>query len=218
MNINDLKNKSVEIDLHTDLSLQNSFMFPLQNKDAFKDVIIGGLLLFIPFIGWILNMGHRIMIVHLLQNNKYPWSSWYNFPNLFKHGFITFLGMIYYYIPFFTFYYFYLRLNHLALLILSLIFFLLATIAIPGYMTHYCKDFEIKQIFNPVLAFERIIEGGKNYWKAWFIALSAMFISLLGIFFGIGFLFISVWFWQVAGFSFASVFTQKFGLRIQKNL
>jgi hypothetical protein len=28
----------------------------------------------------------------------------------------------------------------------------------------------------------------------------------------VGFFFTSVWFWQVAGFSFASVFTRRFGL------
>ncbi len=36
------------------------------------------------------------------------------------------------------------------------------------------------------------------------------FSGLLAL--GAGFLFTSVWFWQVAGFSFASVFTRRFGL------
>jgi hypothetical protein len=45
------------------------------------------------------------------------------------------------------------------------------------------------------------------------IALAALAISFAGLFvFGIGFLFTSVWYWQVAGFSFATVFTQSFGL------
>ena len=38
-------------------------------------------------------------------------------------------------------------------------------------------------------------------------ALNARLLAL-----GAGFLFTSVWFWQVAGFSFASVFTRRFGL------
>jgi hypothetical protein len=37
------------------------------------------------------------------------------------------------------------------------------------------------------------------------------FLGLLA--FGIGFLLTSVWFWQVAGFSFATVFTETFRLR-----
>jgi hypothetical protein len=36
------------------------------------------------------------------------------------------------------------------------------------------------------------------------------FVGLLG--FGFAFNFTSVWFWQVAAFSFATVFTQRFGL------
>jgi len=36
------------------------------------------------------------------------------------------------------------------------------------------------------------------------------FSGLLAL--GVGVLFTSVWFWQVAGFSFASVFTRRFGL------
>jgi hypothetical protein len=51
------------------------------------------------------------------------------------------------------------------------------------------------------------------YWRAWAIALSALVISFAGLFgLGLGFLLTSVWFWQVAGFSFASVFTRRFEL------
>ena len=38
------------------------------------------------------------------------------------------------------------------------------------------------------------------------------FVGLLG--FGVGFAFTSVWFWQVAAFSFATVFTQRFDLDV----
>jgi hypothetical protein len=49
---------------------------------------------------------------------------------------------------------------------------------------------------------------------AWAIALAALLCSFLGLLaFGVGFLFTSVWFWQVAGFSFATAFTNKFRLR-----
>jgi hypothetical protein len=41
-------------------------------------------------------------------------------------------------------------------------------------------------------------------------ALACSFLGLLGL--GVGFLFSSVWFWQVTGFSFASTMTQRHGL------
>lgn len=83
----------------------------------------------------------------------------------------------------------------------------------PGYMTHYCRSYDAREIFDPFRAFNRILQGGRLYWKAWAIALCALAISFLGLLaLGIGFLVTSVWFWQVAGFSFASVFTQYFAL------
>jgi hypothetical protein len=88
-----------------------------------------------------------------------------------------------------------------------------ATLAIPGYMTHYCVDFDPREIFNPARALRRAFEGGALYWKAWAIALSALTLSFGGLScFGVGFLVTSVWFWQVAGFSFASAFTRKLEL------
>lgn len=57
------------------------------------------------------------------------------------------------------------------------------------------------------------LEGGPAYWHAWAIALSALVLSFLGLLaLGVGFLVTSVWFWQVAGFSFARVFTRRFAL------
>jgi len=57
------------------------------------------------------------------------------------------------------------------------------------------------------------MQGGAGYWRAWmktFAALTISFVGLLAL--GVGFLVTSVWFWQAAGFSFASVFTQRFAL------
>ena len=84
-------------------------------------------------------------------------------------------------------------------------------------MTHYCRDLDAREIFDPVRAFSRVMQGGVLYWKAWAIALSALALSFVGLLaMGVGFLVTSVWFWQVAGFSFASVFTQRFSLTEQK--
>ena len=95
----------------------------------------------------------------------------------------------------------------------GLILLLGATLAIPGFMSHYCRRFDPAELYNPLRALRRCFEGGASYWRAWGIALAALVLSFAGLLgLGIGFLVTSVWFWQVAGFSFASVFTRRFSL------
>ena len=198
--------ESEGLDLSTPLSVSSSFRFPLQHERARRDVLWGaGLLLFLPGIGWLLNMGHRIRMVHRMHHGEDPWPSWHDYPGLLRDGTLTFLGMVMYYTP--------------GLLLgcwkgwaFGVPWLVLATIAIPGYMTHYCKHLDPREIFNPVRAFSRCLQGGADYWKAWGIALRALAVSFLGLPFGLGFLVSSVWFWQVAGFSFATVFTDRFAL------
>ncbi|MDF1665329.1 MAG: hypothetical protein P1V97_26445, partial [Planctomycetota bacterium] len=130
-----------------------------------------------------------------------------------KQGFITGLGMVWYGWPGVTLvglgYYY----SQDWVLALGILLWILAVIAIPGYMSHYCKKLDVREIFNPARALSRVFQGGRQYWKVWLIVLPTMLSSFLGLlFFGIGFLFTSVWFWQVAGFSFATVFTQRFDL------
>ena len=203
----------MEIDLSSDLTFRNSFKFPIQNSLARREILFGAALVLVPVLGWLLNMGHRIEMVHKMHQSQPAWPSWNHYGRLLKSGMITFLGMTYYYLPgaILGTISFHLRLPWLAVLATGLL--LLATVAIPGYMTHYCRNYDAREIFDPFRAFKRVLQGGHLYWKAWAIALSALALSFLGLLaLGIGFLATSVWFWQVAGFSFASVFTQRFTL------
>ena len=80
-------------------------------------------------------------------------------------------------------------------------------------MSHYCKRLDPREIFDPFRALGRVRQGGLAYWKAWGIVVPAMLLSFFGLLLGgVGFALTSVWFWQVAAFSFATVFTQRFGL------
>jgi hypothetical protein len=206
-----------DVDLKTPLSLRSSLRFPVQHALARREVLIGALLLvLLPGVGWVLNMGHRIMMVHRMMHGQAPWPSWRGWPTLLRHGTVTLLGMVYYYSP--------------TGLLLGLgrwawpeaawalwagagVCFALATVAIPGFMSHYCRAFDPREIFDPWRALSRVKQGGAAYWRAWGIVLCALalsFVGLLGL--GVGFFFTSVWFWQTAGFSFATVFTRRFAL------
>ena len=206
------------VTLATPLSLRSSFRFPLQSPIARREVLIGGLWLLVPVIGWILNMGHRIMMVHHMQHGLPAWPAWRNYPALFRHGFITLLGMIEYHTPAILCEYLAWTLAAPWLHVLAALLWVTATIAVPGYMSHYCLHFDAREVFDPFRAMRRVFEGGRAYWRAWGIALAALLLSFAGLLgLGLGFFFSSVWFWQVAGFSFATVFSKKFGL-VAENL
>ncbi|HET7228388.1 MAG TPA: DUF4013 domain-containing protein [Longimicrobium sp.] len=199
------------IDLRTPLDLRTSFAFPLQSRESRREVVIGAALLLIPVVGWLLNMGHRVMFVHRMLHGEPAWPAWRNWPQLLKHGLLTFGGMAYYYAPGLLLGAAGYRAGSMALIAAGLVLVVLATLAIPGYMTHYCREFDAAEIYNPFRALSRALQGGAAYWRAWAIALSALALSFAGLLaFGAGFLVTSVWFWQVAGFSFARVFSQRY--------
>jgi len=200
------RDEETPISLETPLSLTTSFRFPLQNAQARREVLKGAAALLVPGLGWLMNMGHRIEMVHRMHHGLSPWPAWTDQRRLLRNGWLTFLGMVYYLSPGAALCYF--GETGVGALLLTL-----AVLAIPGYMTHYCLAFEAREIFNPLLAFSRALQGGWAYWRAWGIALAALGLSFLGLLFGLGFLLTSVWFWQVAGFSFASVFTNRFELK-----
>jgi hypothetical protein len=203
-----------EIDLSAPLRLSTAFRFPLQSRLARIEVAIGALWLLVPIVGWILNMGHRIAMTHRMQHGESAWPAWRNYPVLLKHGTITFLGMVEYHLPAVICELAARRFDSIWLHAVAALLWVVATIMVPGYMSHYCFTLDPREVFDPFRAARRVIEGGRAYWHAWAIALAALVCSFLGfIVLGVGFLFTSVWFWQVAGFAFATVFSNAFHLR-----
>jgi hypothetical protein len=201
------------IDLHTPLNWRSAFNFPLQTRESRREILIGAAWLLLPGIGWLLNMGHRIQMVHNMQNGAPAWPAWRNYGSLLKHGTVTFLGMLQYHLPALIVGALAWRTRSTMLEVLAAALGVLATIAVPGFMSHYCRSLDPREVFDPVRALRRVAQGGRAYWRAWGIALAALALSFLGLLLlGVGFLVTSVWFWQVAGFGFASVFSQRFHL------
>jgi hypothetical protein len=193
--------------------MSNALRFPLQSAASRRDLVIGGLWLLVPVVGWLVNMGHRIRVVHRMHHGQPPWPAWQDPMDLLKHGAMTFLGMAFYGAPGVGLSAVGLRLGQPALVAAGFVLWLLAVIAIPGYMSHYCRELDPQEIFNPFRALRRVGQGGRAYWKAWSIVAPTMLLSFLGLLAGgVGFLFTSVYFWQVAAFCFATVFTQRFDL------
>ena len=202
--------KPPRVELSTPLSLRASFRFPLQSPAARREVLIGAALLLIPVAGWLLNMGHRIQMVRQMQRGEPAWPAWHSWGTLLRHGLLTFVGMVYYHAPASVCFVLAARLGQPWLYGLGGVLWVAATILVPGYMTHYCRSADVWAMFDVRRSLQRVREGGRAYWHAWSIALAALLLSFVGLLgAGVFFLVTSVWFWQVAGFSFATVFTQR---------
>lgn len=167
----------------------------------------------LPGVGWLLNMGHRIEMVHRMQHGQPPWPAWRNYPRLLRHGAVTFGGMLVWHAPGLALLSGSYALDSPTLAVLGVLISLAGTAAIPGFMTHYCVELDVWEILSPSLVLRRIRLAGWSYLHAWAIALAALVLSFVGLLaLGVGFIVASVWFWQVAGFTFASLFTQRHGL------
>ncbi len=168
-------------------------------------------------------MGHRIMMTHRMQQGLSAWPAWPGWRTredreawraLLRHGLLAFLGMVEYHAPATVCAALARVLNLPWLNVPAAALWIAATIAVPGYMSHYCRELDPREIFDPVRAMRRVAQGGAAYWHAWGIALTALALSFTGLLaLGVGFLVASVWFWQVAGFAFATVFTRRFSLQ-----
>jgi hypothetical protein len=167
------------IDLVTPLSLKSAFLFPIQSRDSRREVIWGGLLLLLPFLGWLLNMGHRMAMTHRMQHGQSAWPAWRRYGSLLRHGVVTFLGMVEYFAPAVACGAIGWRIQSVSLLVIAAVLWIVATMAVPGYMTHYCYSLDAREVFNPFRALRRVLEGGRAYWHAWLIVLAALGPSFL---------------------------------------
>ena len=150
------------IDLHSELTFRNSFKFPIQNALARREVLFGAVLVLVPLVGWLLNMGHRIEMVHRMHHEQPAWPSWNNYGRLLRSGIITFLGMVYYYLPGAVLGIISFHTRQPWLGVLASVLLLLATVAIPGYMTHYCRNYDAREYSipsDPSTEFFRVVDS-----------------------------------------------------------
>lgn len=199
--------KDRNIPMDGDLALKDALLFPLQNKLARKELLFGALFFIIPPIGWIVNMGYRMNLVNSHHHGQPLWPAWKNWPNIIKNGLVGALAFFVYMgtgvlIAALSFYN-----GSMIGVIIGTILAMFGTFLIPGFMTFYCVDFDIREVFNFPKAIKRIRIGFRKYLKAWGIVLISASLSTLGLlFFGVGFFITTVWNWQVAAYCFCNVF------------
>jgi hypothetical protein len=204
---------SIKDNLPTSLTWGAAFKFPLASRTARKEILIGGLLfmMFPPF-GWIVNLGNRLNVIRRLYIGEEPFTGFHPFQETYTRGCISGGTILSYLFPgifltitsLFLWKFSLVSLNiFLSLLAVGLLVFSAAMFALPGCMVIYACENEVSVLLNPFQAFKRGVLRGKIYLKAWAIALAAITISIFGILLlGLGFFFLSVWAWQVAGYAF----------------
>lgn len=190
-----------------------AFRFPIENASRRRDVLVGGTVLFIPPVGWILNLGHRLDVVYRLAQGSPPYFRGFEpWTQTFKRGLQAFFAIVAYLSPSGTVGAVALARWYVAgsdtvawtLAALSVLLFLLAIFTLPGGMTINGARRDMSYLYRPDKAFRRAMEGGRLYLKSWAIALSAISLSFVGLLaFGIGYQYTSVWAWSVVGYAFS---------------
>jgi hypothetical protein len=185
-------------------SWRTSFAFPLSTPEARRDLVVGGTLLFLLPVGWILNLGHRLDVVHRIYHQKHP---------IFR-GFSPWLGCFTRGLKAVTAIVIYLS----ASIVLAIaayrimpwlwwpagVAFVLGVYILPGGMTYNAAFDDIRYLYRPDKALARAIDGGRGYLHAWLIALVAISLSMLGLLFmGVGVFYTSIWAWMVVGHAFS---------------
>jgi hypothetical protein len=190
-----------------------AFRFPIKTTSRRRDVLIGGTVLFIPPVGWILNLGHRLDVVYRLAEDSPPYFRGFKpWTQTFKRGLRAFFAIVAYLSPSGIVGVSALSRWYVAgadtvawgLAVISTLLFLLAIFTLPGGMTINAARRDMSYLYRPDKAFRRALEGGRRYLKSWAIALSAIGLSFVGVIgLGIGYLYASVWAWSVVGYAFS---------------
>ena len=197
--------------LPTVLTVRDAFRFPVGTPDARKDLLIGGCLLLTLMVGWVFNLGNRLNVVARLAAGETPYFRGFKpWGHTFRRGCLSLLAIASYLCPAAIFgalaFWFRQQGNDggaYGFAVLSAAAFALAVFTLPGCMTLYAVEGDPSVLRRPVAAFRRAWAHRRVYLFAWWISLLSIALSLLGLLaLGVGFLFTSVWAWEVVGYAF----------------
>jgi hypothetical protein len=195
------------------LHWKNAFLFPIETPEARRDVLIGGtLILFLWPIGWVLNLGNRLNVVARLHAGQSPYFTGFRpWRRTLRRGCVSAAAIAAYLSPaaaLGAFAYVAYAKAAAPLLVAPLgaasaATFVLAVFTLPGCMTVYAVEGDAAVLRNPAAAFRRAWSRRRVYLRAWAIALASVSLSFVGALGAlIGFLYASVWSWDVVGYAF----------------
>jgi len=157
------------------LTWANAWRFPVQNRQAIRQLLFASVMLAMPpfVIGWLWNMGYRVIMGRRMLLGESPWPGDGTFQEYFHHGRVIGLA---------TFFYIVLPVA-MCLLIPSPIRWLAAGLwfstsflYIPSVLIPYSNDFNVGVVFKPWLGWSMVRLS--SYWKAWVITGGALAVAL----------------------------------------
>jgi hypothetical protein len=195
------------------LDWKEAFLFPVATPEARRDVLIGGtLILFLWPVGWIFNLGNRLNVVARLHAGRRPYFTGFRpWPFTFWRGCVSAATIASYLSPAAAFGALALYAHAkgigpslvTALAVASAAAFVMAVFTLPGCMTVYAVEGDAAVLRDPARAFRRAWSRRTVYLRAWAIGLASVVLSLVGALGAlIGFLYTSVWSWEVVGYAF----------------
>lgn len=189
------------------LTLRNAWIFPIQNTVARRELLLAGALFSIPLLGWVLNMGHRMNMVHRFHRGLPMRPAWQGGGALLRHGLVGLLAFALYAGPGAVLVGIGAWTANGWLVALGGVLFCAGTYLIPCFMTAYCRAFDIREVLDLVCALRNLRSVGGEYPRAWCYVLLSGVLSLGGLLLlGVGIFWTTVWNWQVAAFCFCHVF------------
>ena len=194
------------------LRWKDAFRFPIDTPEARRDVLIGGTLILLLWpIGWVLNLGNRLNVVARLHAGQSPYFTGFRpWASTLARGCISATAIATYLSPAAALgalaYYLHAKTTSPSAAIVgaaSAAMFVAAVFTLPGCMTVYAVEGDAAVLRNPVKAFRRAWLRRRVYLRAWAIALVSISLSFVGVLGAlIGFLYTSVWSWEVVGYAF----------------
>src|SRR5262249_23634017 len=172
----------------------------------------GTLILFLGRVGWVLNLGNRLNVVARLHAGRSPYFTGFRpWTSTLMRGCISASAIATYLSPAAAFgaLAYYAHAKTVAPPIVAILgaasaaTMVLAVFTLPGCMTVFAGEGDATRFRDSVRAFCRVWLRRHVYLRAWAIALVSVSLSFVGVLGAlIGFLYTSVWSWDVVGYAF----------------
>jgi hypothetical protein len=194
-------------------TFKECFGFPVGSPEARRDVLVGGALLLLGPVGWVLNLGQRLDVVQRLYRADPPYFRGFApWTRTFARGLKAVCAIAVYLAPAallggagaWLWWRAAAPRTAAALWSTAAAAFAWAVFSLPGGMTYNAAFGDVSYLYRPDKAFRRALAGGRAYLWAWLIGGGAVALSLAGLLAGgVGFLWTSVWAWTVVGYAFS---------------
>lgn len=208
---------------HASAGLLELWRFPVADANRRRDMIRGGLLfLFVPLVGWILNLGHRWRVMERLYHGDAPWFRGFRpLGGTFMRGLgVGTLGLTYL-LPGLLVMSAGMAARHEIAVALGLTWALAAFYSFPVGISRFAQRHDFSWYARPHRAFVLAVRHGLPYLRMWMYTCLTIGVSVIPLFIAViaervdasawwwlaivPFAFLSPWAWSALGYGFGTI-------------